>query len=201
MPRSPVIFMPKKSFYIINGITGYRLVTFPVLVLLLLTDRVDIFRWMLGISFFTDAIDGWLSRRFGTTSVFGSRLDSIGDDLTVLAGIIGVLVVDPDFLWDRWELVAILLGLLFVQVSYALIRYGKLTSFHTYLAKLAAVSQGVFLLAFFFFPDARAWLFVVACVITALDLLEEIVMVSMLPGWKADVKGIFFIKQAKTSGQ
>ena len=191
--------MPKKSYYIINGITAYRLVTFPVLIVLLLTDRVDIFRWMLGISFFTDAIDGWLSRRFGTTSVFGSRLDSIGDDLTVLAGIIGVLVVDPGFLWDRWVSVAILLGLLLVQVSYALLRYGKLTSFHTYLAKLAAVAQGVFLLAFFFFPDARDWLFVVAYVSTALDLLEEIIMVALLPKWEADVKGILFIKHAKTS--
>ena len=189
--------MPKRSYYIINGITAYRLVSFPVLILLLLNDRVDIFRWMLGISFFTDAIDGWLSRRFGTTSVFGSRLDSIGDDLTVLAGIIGVLIVEPAFLWDRWVSVAILLGLLIVQVSYALLRYGKLTSFHTYLAKLAAVAQGVFLLAFFFFPDARTWLFVVAYAITALDLLEEIVMVALLPQWEADVKGIFFIRQGK----
>ncbi|MFN4315152.1 MAG: CDP-alcohol phosphatidyltransferase family protein [Chitinophagaceae bacterium] len=186
--------MKKPAFYIINSITAYRLVSFPVLILLVIYGRFDIFKWMLGVSFFTDAIDGWLSRKFGVTSVFGSRLDSIGDDLTVLAGIIGVLVLDANFFIERWMYVAALLLLLLVQVSIALIRFRKLTSFHTYLAKIAAVAQGLFLLSFFFLPQYAPLLFVIAAAITALDLIEEIVMALLLPEWKADVKGLFFLK-------
>lgn len=186
--------MKRPAFYIINSITSYRLVSFPVLILLVIFGRFDIFKWMLGVSFFTDAIDGWLSRKFGVTSVFGSRLDSIGDDLTVLAGIIGVLVLDANFFIERWIYVAALLLLLLVQISIALFRFRKLTSFHTYLAKIAAVAQGLFLLSFFFLPQYASVLFVIAAAITALDLIEEIVMALLLPEWKADVKGLFFLK-------
>ena len=186
--------MKRPAFYIINSITSYRLVSFPVLILLVIYGRFDIFKWMLGVSFFTDAIDGCLSRKFGVTSVFGSRLDSIGDDLTVLAGIIGVLVLDANFFIERWIYVAALLLLLLVQTSIALIRFRKLTSFHTYLAKIAAVAQGLFLLSFFFLPQYASVLFVIAAAITALDLIEEIVMALLLPEWKADVKGLFFLK-------
>lgn len=57
------INMKKTCYYIINGITLYRLLAAPVLVLLILTHQVNVFKWLLAVSFFTDLIDGWLARR------------------------------------------------------------------------------------------------------------------------------------------
>lgn len=90
--------MKKGSYYIINGITLYRLVAAPVLVLLIFTHQVNVFKWLLAISFFTDLIDGWLARRFKATSILGARLDSIADDLTIVAGMVAVVVLKPEFL-------------------------------------------------------------------------------------------------------
>ena len=56
--------MQKTSYYIINGITIYRIAAAPVLALLIIYGNKDVFKWMLAISFFTDAIDGFLARRF-----------------------------------------------------------------------------------------------------------------------------------------
>ncbi|HVT85662.1 MAG TPA: CDP-alcohol phosphatidyltransferase family protein, partial [Chitinophagaceae bacterium] len=142
----------KPGYYVINGITFFRVIAAPFLLALLFTGRYEIFKWLIGLSFFTDLIDGYLARKFKVTSIFGARLDSLGDDLTVLIGIIGLFVMKPEFIKQEIAPLILLLLLFLVQVTYAFIRYGKMTNFHTYLAKTAAVLQGIFLL-FTFFTD------------------------------------------------
>jgi len=65
--------MRKISYYFVNAITIYRVISAPVLFFLIITRQVDLFRWLLALSFFTDAIDGWLARRFKVSSVGDSR--------------------------------------------------------------------------------------------------------------------------------
>lgn len=191
--------MVKRSYYIINGITLYRLLAAPFLIFLVFTREHELFKWMLGISFFTDAIDGYLARRFKVTSVLGAKLDSIGDDLTVLVAVIGIIVFRPEFMRQEMWFFIILLALFIVQVILAYIRYGKMTNFHTYAAKISAVMQGVFLLLFFFLDQPLYPLFYLAVGFTAIDLVEEIIIVGMLPNWEVNVKGIYWILKRKKS--
>lgn len=184
--------MKTRSYYLINAITLYRLMAAPVLVLLLISRNTDIFRWLLVLSFFTDMIDGWLARKYKVTSILGARLDSIADDLTVAAGIAGLILLKPEFLKQQMVFIIPLLILFLVQISAALIRYGKFTSFHTYAAKLAAISQGVFLILAFFLPFPPLYFFYLAILITAIDLAEEIILVLLLPVWKSNIKGIYW---------
>ncbi len=180
------------SFYVINGITLYRVIAAPFLLLLLYLQEFEMFKWFLLASFFTDFIDGFLARTFKVTSVVGTRLDSIGDDLTVLVAIIGMFVLHPHFIREQKWVLIFLLFLFLVQAGYAIYRYGKTTSFHTYLAKIAAFAQGVFLLLVYFTGSPSLVLFYLAAGITALELVEEIVLVRMLPAWQANVKGIYW---------
>jgi len=147
---------------------------------------------MLVISFLTDAVDGYLARKFGVISKYGSTLDSIADDLTIAVAVIGILVFKPDFIPDQIVIVAILLFLYLLQIVIALIRYGKISSFHTYLAKIASVLQGAFLLLFFFLPEPVYTLFYLMAIFTILDLAEEIILVLILPQWNANVKGLYW---------
>lgn len=189
--------MINTSRIIINGITIYRIVMAPVLLALVWIDKMEIFKWLLAASFFTDAIDGWLARRFNVSSVLGAKLDSIGDDLTVLIGIIAMIVTKNEFIRTNAVIIFILLGLFIIQILISLIKYGKTTSFHTYGAKLAAVFQGVFLILVFFLPEPIDLLFYLAITITAVELIEEIIMVLVLPTWRTDVKGIFWISESQ----
>ncbi|HEY2349599.1 MAG TPA: CDP-alcohol phosphatidyltransferase family protein, partial [Puia sp.] len=183
--------------YIINSITAYRLIVAPVLVLLALVHRADAFKWLLAVSFFTDAIDGYLSRQYKVTSVLGSRLDSIADDFTVIAAIVGMLVFKPEFIRQELIIFGIMLGLYILQNALALIRYGKMTSFHTYLAKAAAIMQGVFLLLIFFLTEPPYIIFYAASILTILDLTEEFIIVLMQRRWQTDVKGLYWIIKNK----
>lgn len=193
--------MKKSSYYAVNAITLYRLVTAPVLVILIFTRNIDLFKWMLAVSFFTDAIDGFLARKFKVTSVFGSKLDSISDDLTIIAAIIGLFVLKMDFIKENSIIVSIVIGLLVIQNLLAFIRYHKISSFHTYLAKIAAVLQGLFLILIFLLPEPVYLLFYLAAIITMLDLVEEIILVFILREWKTDVKGIYWVMQNKRNTQ
>lgn len=185
--------MAKQSYYLVNGITLYRLIAAPVLIWLILTRQPDVFKWLLAVSFFTDSIDGYLARKYKVVSVLGARLDSIADDLTVVAGIIGLFVFKPDFIKEVYIWMILLFALFVIHVTLALVKYGKPTSFHTYLAKAAAVCQGVFLILTFFVPAPLYALFYIAVLVTALDLVEEIVMILLLPDWEADIKGIYWV--------
>jgi phosphatidylglycerophosphate synthase len=183
----------KRAWYVINGITVYRIVAAPFLLILLFTGNIGIFKWLLGVSFFTDLIDGFLARKFKVTSVLGTRLDSIGDDLTVLVAMIGLFVLKTGFVIQHKLILILLLALFMVQVGYAFIRYRKMTGFHTWLAKTAAFLQGIFLLLVFFTHEPSVLLFYAAAIITLLQLIEEIILVHLLPQWQTNVKGLYWV--------
>jgi len=175
----------------------YRIAAAPVLVVLIITYQVVLFKWLLAVSFLTDAVDGYLARKYKVTSRFGSRLDSIGDDLTIAAAIIGLFVIKPGFISSQIILVSVLLILFVLQNIFAYARYRRQTSFHTYVAKAAAVLQGFFMLSIFFLPHPFMILFYAAAGVTIIDLVEEIILISLLPKWQADVKGVYWVLRKK----
>ena len=185
--------MYKQSRYIVNGITWYRIIAAPILLVLIFAKQLDLFKWLLALSFFTDLIDGYLARKYKVVSIMGSRLDSIGDDLTVFSAIIGLFVFESEFVRKELMSFIILFSLFIVQTSFALIRYRKISSFHTYLAKSAAILQGSFFILIFLLPEPLYLLFYLAAVVTGIELLEEIILVALLPQWEANVKGLFWV--------
>lgn len=191
----------KQVWYVINSITFYRIIAAPFLLVFLFAKQYEVFKWLLGLSFFTDLIDGYLARKFQVTSILGTKLDSIGDDLTVLVGLIALFVLKLEFIKQHIIIFIILLALFLVQIAYGFIRYKKMTNFHTYLAKTAALLQGVFLILVLFTEEPSLILFYVAAIVTMLELTEEIILIRLLPKWQANVKGIYWVlkKTNKTS--
>ena len=192
-----LLFETETPVRIINVITLYRIVTFPLLVFLILNNQINIFKWFLLASFATDAIDGFLARKYRATSVLGAKLDSIGDDLTVLAAVIGLFVTKFDFIEKELTLIVILFCLFLIQLTLALTRYKKMSSFHTYLAKTAAVITAIFLLSVFFLDKIIYPLFYASFIITAIELIEETIIISVLPKWRTNVKGLYWILKGK----
>jgi phosphatidylglycerophosphate synthase len=197
-PLFYLLFQSQRPMRLVNTITFFRIVAFPVLLYLVFANNLIFFRWLLVVSFLTDALDGFLARKLKAHSILGARFDSIGDDLTALAAIIGLFVFQPDFLLKHWLPIAIMLALFLLQTIYAVVKYQKMTSFHTYGAKVAAVFQGVFLCSMFFLDESITWLFYATCILTSLELIEEIIMVYVLPRWKSDVRGLYWALRDQT---
>lgn len=191
--------MVKSYYYLVNAITFYRLMAVLILSFLMLSHQLYLFKWFLAMSFFSDLIDGFLARRYHVCSVFGAKLDSIADDGTVLAAFLGLLSFRYPFLKEHIVLFLLLFGLYVIQVVMALYKFGKLTSFHSYSAKIAAMSQGIFFILLFFLPVPMDIIFYISCFFTLINLLEEIALVAMLPAWKANVKGVYWVLKNRDS--
>lgn len=192
--------MHKRSYYIVNGITLYRLIAAPLLLVLIISHRPDIFKWLLTVSFSTDAIDGYFARKYKVISKWGAKLDSIADDLTIAVATIGISMFKPEFLRREIAPILTVLVLFIIQTVFAVFRYKKMSSFHTYGAKIAAILQGIFLLLLFFLDEPVYILFYVTVAVTAIELVEEIIMVQLLPQWEANVKGLYWVIRKKQSG-
>lgn len=186
-----------RSVKVVNFITLFRVIAAPLLLLLLFTNYNTIFKWLLLISFLTDAVDGYLARKFRASSVLGAKLDSLGDGLTILVTIIGLFKLRSDFIKEQWLIVSVLLGLFIIQTVLSFIRYHKLSSFHTYAAKIAAVLLGIFMLSLFFFDKPYYPLFYLTAIITAYELIEEIILVLILPKWQINLKGLWWVLKNK----
>ena len=77
-------------------------------------------------------------------------------------------------------------------------KYGKATAFHTYLAKISAFAQGVFILWSLFFAPMY-WLFYFMIVLGFLETIEEIILIFMHDKWASDIKGIYWALKNKRS--
>ena len=185
-----------KNYNIADWISFYRIAAAPILILLLFLDERIIFTWFLLISYCTDAIDGFVARKLKITSARGSQLDSFGDQITFILGLIGILIFEFDFIKENYILIIVSFSPYIIQMFIAFIKYGKATAFHTYLAKLSAIVQSVFILWLLFF-EPIFWLFYVMIILGILETIEEVALIFMYDNWVSGVKGIYWALKDK----
>lgn len=184
-----------KNFNIADWFSFYRIIAAPFLLILIWLDYRLLFTWFLLISYSTDMIDGYLARKFKISSIRGSQLDSVGDQLTFAVGLIGVWAFERDFVIENSFWILLGLSLYIFQMVIAFLKYGKTTSFHTYLAKLSAIAQGIFILSLLFFgddSDPLYWLFYFMVFLGIIETIEEIALIFLFDNWVAGVKGIYW---------
>ena len=180
-----------KNFNIADWFSFYRVLAAPILLVLLWLDYRQLFAWFLLISYATDAIDGFLARKLDITSPRGSQLDSFGDQITLILGLIGLFYFETAFIKENLAIILIAFLPYFIQMILAYVKYGKATAFHTYLAKLSAVVQSAFILWSLFFSPIYP-LFYIMIVIGILETIEEISLIFIYKNWVSDVKSIFW---------
>jgi len=185
-----------KNFNIADWFSFYRIAAAPFLLILLWLHNREFFTWMLLISYSTDMIDGYLARKFKMTSPRGSQLDSMGDQITFIIGLLGLFLFEFDFIKDNYLLILIALIPYIIQMLIAFKKYGKATSFHTYLAKLSAFVQAFFILFSLFF-EPNYFLFYFMIILGFIETIEEIILIAMYDKWVSDIKGIYWALKDK----
>ncbi len=185
-----------KKFNIADWFSFYRIMAVPILLFFIWIGDQQVFAWLLGLSYATDAIDGFIARKLKITSARGSQLDSYGDQMTLVVALIGLVVFETTFMRENFLLLIIAFIPYLLQMIIAFRKYGKATAFHTYLAKLSAIVQAVFILWILFFGPVY-WLFYAMIAIGILETAEEIALIFMYDKWVAGVKGIYWALRDK----
>lgn len=91
-----------------NLLTLARIAVIPVFVILLFFDNKTAAMWaaaIFGLAAATDALDGWLARKWDVVSVLGKFLDPLADKLIVMAALIMLI---PDGRVPAWMVFLIL---------------------------------------------------------------------------------------------
>lgn len=187
---------PKRKLTLPDWLSLYRILSAPVLLTFMLTNERFLFSIFLLTSFLTDVFDGFLARRMNVVSQRGAQLDSIGDAVTFAIGLAGMFVFETVFMKEQAALLLLAFSFYIFQLIIAYLRYGMPSSFHTYLAKTAAVFQGTFML-WLFFVGVEYWLFYTAVFFSIIETIEEVILIIIFPQWRSDVKGLLWVKKKK----
>lgn len=178
---------------IVNFLTIYRIIITPVLLILLLKEMPS-FKWVLLSAFLTDALDGFLARRWKVVTKLGARMDSLADDFLFIVSIIAIIQLHTEVIIDNIYMIAGMILIFLVKMILLYFKHKKIISgMHTYLAKAAAFLQAVFFLYCIFYSPNDT-LFDIMAITTMVAIAEEIIIIFAFRELKQNAKGLFFIK-------
>lgn len=144
---------------------------------------------------FTDSIDGTIARWLRQDSILGAKLDSLGDLATYISiPICGWLLWPEKFIEEMVFAVMTILSYI-VPVVVGLLKYRRVTSYHTWGAKLSAVLVGVSVLLLFM--DVSPWPFRIFAPVAALAGLEEVAITFTLSGWHANIPTLWHARRIR----
>jgi phosphatidylglycerophosphate synthase len=175
-----------------NLLSGARALAVPVLFVLAIGEQRAAFTWVLIPALLSDIFDGLIARAFHLESRIGAALDSVADSLMMFVAVFGIWVFHPDVIRDHAWLCGTAVGLWALEDVLALLRYRRLSSFHTYLSKVVANLLGL-CVGWLFLFGFEPWLLYLAAGTSIIASLEELVLLKVLPEWRADVRGLWWV--------
>jgi phosphatidylglycerophosphate synthase len=175
-----------------NAISLARILATPVLVAAMVLHKQRLFTWTLLACFLSDILDGLIARTFHLLSELGAFLDSTADMLVALISVVGIFVSQKEFVANHYLGLVIVLFLYLLEVAVALVRYRKISSFHTLLTRITAYTWGIFVVSLFLW-GYHAWIFYLMVTVSVLASTEEILLVCLLPDWQSDVRGLYWV--------
>jgi phosphatidylglycerophosphate synthase len=176
-----------------NFLSSLRLGFVPVLLMLAFAGEAQIFLVCLAISLLTDVLDGFLARRLKATSAIGAKLDSLADMATCLAMPPCAWWLKPEVLRAEAISIVVALAFYFAAQGASLIKFRRLPSYHTWLAKVAATLAAVEFLVIF--AGGPAWTLRLLVPIVALACVEEIAITLTLRDWQPDIPSLWHARQ------
>jgi CDP-diacylglycerol--glycerol-3-phosphate 3-phosphatidyltransferase len=176
-----------------NALSALRLVLAPLLLWLAWTARPTPFLVTLSVSLLSDLVDGWFARRFGQATQLGTLLDSWGDLVTYTSVPLCAWWLWPELIRQEAGYAAAIVAAYGFPIVLGYLKYGRLTAYHTYGAKLSSVLIGPSALVLFVGGPAEP--FRVAACILVLAELEEIAITTLLPEWRPNVPSLLHARR------
>jgi cardiolipin synthase len=173
-----------------NAISIARICATAVLLAAVLQHRIALFKWLLLACLLSDILDGLIARTFHLTSKLGASLDSTADVLTMLMGLYGAVVFQKAFVIEHRSGILLIAVFYIAELLASLLRYGKVSSFHTLLDRIAAYMAGIFIMSLFLW-GYHGWLFQLTVLVFVVALCEEMALICILPEWKSDVGSMY----------
>lgn len=179
-------------FTVPNLLSFYRMAMAPVIVALALTEERTLFIVLLCISFATDVLDGFIARTWNLCTPLGARLDSIADELTYVAALVGIFQFEYQALQPHIAMLYVFIGFLVAAALIPMIKFKRMPSFHLYSFKANALLQGIFIVTLFVF-GFNVYLYYFAMGFGILACLEAIAVSLVIDKPISNARSLFWI--------
>ncbi len=179
-----------------NLISSYRLITFPVILLLGIYGNEHWFVILISINLVTDIVDGFIARAFNLVTRFGAALDNLADIGTYILALFGVFAFKWDVISPHAWMLYLFLGVFLLSYLVAFARFGKIPGLHLYSAVAAGYLQGVFFFVLFvwqFLP----WLYFIALGWGVIAYTEKILVLLTAGEIRPGLKGLYWVLKSK----
>ena len=146
-----------------NQMTAARLLLLPVLWILAVRGNALAVGIGLAVSFWLDFADGFVARRLGQTSNFGSKFDSIVDGFIGPSAMAWLLLIQPHTILDHLWIWGTWFVLTYGSLLLGLLKFRRFANLHLQSSRIACVIQYAFLVdAFAAAPYAPLLLYAAA---------------------------------------
>ena len=162
--------------------------------------REAAFTWVLVPALLSDILDGWLARTYHLESKRGALLDSVADTLLLFVSICGIWVFHRDVVMANAMLCGAVIASWALEDCAALWRYRRLSSFHTYLSKIAGYVLGLYVGVLFVFGHSSGCC-MLASGLSVAGNIEEFALLTLLPQWRTDVRGVWWVLAERRKGR
>lgn len=168
-----------------NALSIFRIAMVPLLCALAWQGQAGAFLACFGLALASDVLDGIVARSNGESTPLGARLDSLGDLVTYASLPLCAWWLWPDVLRAHAAAFGVAVVAYLLPLAVGWLRYRRMTSYHTWAAKLTAVWMGGALFALFW--AGVAWPFYVGVALLVAECAEEIAISCVLRRWHSDV--------------
>ena len=183
------------SLNIPNTLSLFRIIAAPFLLLTGWFEMPTLFFILFGLMLLSDALDGIIARMLDQTSELGARLDSYGDILTYLTTPLAVWWLWPDIVKEELYYIIAAIIIYVLPAFFALLKFGKLASYHTWITKVSAVLMSVGAVILLLFEDNL--LFHIAIYFLVIEMVENIAITFILPEQKTNIHSIWHAWQER----
>lgn len=172
-----------------NMVSSIRILIAPLLFYIAFQKMEIWFLALLLFSGFTDVLDGFLARTLNQITELGAHLDSWGDFTIYSTMAICAWILWPEIVMREAVYFTMIVSSFSIPVAIGLIKFRRLTSYHTWSVKVAVAATfvGYVLL----FSGLAQWPFVLAAIICVYAGLEEILITLVMHHERVDVRSIW----------
>ena len=183
-----------------NALSAYRLAVAPVILCMILGGHRTAFAALVIVSLVTDVFDGLIARRWHQETDLGTKLDSWADLVTYALAMCGMATFEWPFIVAHRVAFSLMMSCYLIAQALSLGRFHRLINLHLYTSKAMGVVIGVFFTLYFvaaYIPCIFYGMFA----LSILNNIEEVLVLSLLPEYRSNVPGLYWILRERRRRQ
>ncbi len=182
----------KTKWITIPNIFSYiRIIAVPFLFYIAIKDYPNLFLIVLTFSLSTDAIDGYLARKLNQITKLGTTLDSVGDAAMYFTIPPCAWILWPELIKQDYMYIVVALLAFVIPMIAGFIKFGRMPSYHTWLAKTTTVLLSITILIWF--ATEIVWPFKISVLIQLLVMIEYLFITIKLKEWRGNLASYWHI--------